>query len=661
MEHNRYNRDEAVFRNAGDSVHGADYTPDLQLLSALIQSLPLNVFAKDREGTFIFANDFYCKNVGKTYGELIGKNDFEVHPVELAEKYRKDDRRIMELCRTESIEETWQSIGGEQTYIQVIKSPLFHHYDREEVIGIVGIFWDITDRKKAEIELAEERYLLRTMIDLVPGYFYIKDRESRFLVANETLTRFMGVDSPDDLLGRTDHDFFPKKDADEFRRDECMVVEGEKPLLNKEEYITNHLDKKEWVLTSKLPLRNLEGAVVGLVGMGLNITERKEEERRRKRLEEQLVHAQKMETVGTLAGGLAHDLNNLLMGIQGHASLIDADIDSGHPFRLHVKGIEEYVKSATALTSQLLGFARGGKYEVIPTALNDLIEKTAEMFSRTHKEIRLVKAFNPDLCVVEADNRQIEQVLLNMFINAWQAMPGGGDLYLKTDNTTLDETQAAMYSLSPRMYAKISITDTGVGMDQATQQRIFDPFFTTKALGRGTGMGLASAYGIIQNHGGIITVYSEPNHGSTFNIYLPSSDKAARAEVVQEDEVVQGSGTILIVDDESMITDIGKAMLEKLGYCAITAPSGARAVEIVSEAETKIDLAILDLIMPGMDGGKTFDRIREIRPKLPIILSSGYSINGEASNILKRGANSFIQKPFKLSELSLAIRKILCT
>ncbi|MBN1363346.1 MAG: response regulator, partial [Syntrophaceae bacterium] len=487
-----------------------------------------------------------------------------------------------------------------------------------------------------------------------PGNFYIKDRESRFLMINKALTQFMGANSPDDILGRTDHDFYSKIDADSFRQDECRVIEEEKPILNKEEYFTNYKGKKEWMLTSKLPLRNIEEEIVGVVGMGITIT-------KRKLLEEQLLHAQKMETIGTLAGGLAHDLNNLLMGIQGHASLIGVDIDSNHQFWSHVKGIEEYVKSATSLTSQLLGFARGGKYEVTPTALNDLIEHTAEMFSRTHKEIRFMKTFYPELCVVEADKRQMEQVLLNLFINAWQAMPEGGDLYLKTENTMLDEIQADLHTLPPGAYAKISITDTGVGIDKVTQKRIFDPFFTTKSLGMGTGMGLASAYGIIKNHGGTITVYSEPNHGATFNIYLPSSDKAVQKEVFAESKTVQGSETILLVDDEDIVITVGKAMLEKLGYCVINAQSGEQAVNIVSETENKIDLMILDLIMPGMDGSKTFNKIREIRPDLPVILSSGYSINGQATDILKRGANSFIQKPFDLSRLSQVIRKILDT
>ena len=657
MEHHNSSGDKHTLKQVKHALTKEGYKPDSQLLSSLIHSLPLNVFAKDREGRFIFANDFYCKSVGKTYQEVIGKDDFEIHPRELAEKFRKDDKRIMDLCETESIEEAWQSLGGEYGYIQVIKSPLFDN--RQQVIGVIGIFWDITGRKKTEIELAEERNLLRTLIDLVPGYIYVKDRASRFLLANKAVAYVMGANDPEDLIGKTDFDFYSESDAEHFRDDERQVIEEEKPLVDREESFYSQDGQLGWILTNKVPLRNLDGEVIGVVGMGLNITKRKEAEQEQERLKAQLLHAQKMETVGTLAGGLAHDLNNLLMGIQGHASLITTDIDARHPFWPNLKAIESYIKSAADLTNQLLGFAQGGKYEIKPTAFNDLIDHVAEMFGRTRKEIRILKTFEPDLWVVEADRRQMEQVLLNLFINAWQAMPGGGDLYLRTDNMVLDKTVVAPHSIAPGRFAKISITDTGMGMDEPTRQRIFDPFFTTKEMGRSTGLGLASAYGIVKNHGGMITVYSEPGHGTIFNIYLPASDKTAQKDVIIETKIAQGSDTVLLVDDEELILSVGKAMLERLGYRVIAAAGGVQAVETVLARGDEIDLVILDLVMPGFDGSKTFDRIREIQPAIPVMLSSGYSINGQATEILNRGGNGFIQKPFQLSELSHAIRQIL--
>ena len=464
---------------------------------------------------------------------------------------------------------------------------------------------------------------------------------------------------PEELIGKTDFDFYSASDAQNFRQDERQVIEEEKPLVDREESFYSPDGRLGWILTNKLPLRNIDGEIIGVVGMGLNITKRKEAEQERKKLEAQLLHAQKMETVGTLAGGLAHDLNNLLMGIQGHASLMTTEIDAAHPFWQNIRAIEEYVQSATDLTNQLLGFARGGKYEIKPTAFNELIEHAADMFSRTRKEIRILKTFEPNLWVVEADRRQMEQVFLNLFINAWQAMPGGGDLSLRTDNVMLDETMVAPHSVEAGRFARISITDTGLGMDEATRRRIFDPFFTTKEIGRGTGLGLASAYGIVKNHSGFITVYSEPGHGTAFTIYLPASDKAAQEDVVVEAKILQGAGTILVVDDEEMILNVGKAILEKLGYRAMVAAGGMQAVETVLERGDEIDLVILDLIMPGFDGRETFERIRKIQPDMPVMLSSGYSIDGQAQEILEKGGNGFIQKPFQISALSQAIRKIL--
>ena len=370
------------------------------------------------------------------------------------------------------------------------------------------------------------------------------------------------------------------------------------------------------------------------------------------KMERQLQQAQKFEAIGTLAGGIAHDFNNLLMGIQGRTSLISADMDLYHPNAEHIDAIETYIRSATDLTRQLLGFARGGKYEVKPFDINDLVSTSATMFGRTRKEIHIHTRFQEPTPVVAADRSQIEQVLLNMFVNAWQAMPDGGDLYLDTRTVTLDDASCSPHQAEPGRYAKISITDTGIGMTEAVRLRIFDPFFTTKGMGRGTGLGLASAYGIIKNHGGFINVYSEEGNGSTFNIYLPLSDKAIVKERRSLAEIQPGSGTILLVDDEQMIIDVGKHMLEKLGYRVRVACNGEEALELYRRAFREIDIVVLDMIMPDMGGGEVFDRLRQVHPDARVILSSGYSINGKAAEILERGCDGFIQKPFTLQELS---------
>ena len=378
-----------------------------------------------------------------------------------------------------------------------------------------------------------------------------------------------------------------------------------------------------------------------------------------KKLEEQLQHAEKMEAVGTLAGGIAHDFNNLLMAIQGNVSLglLEAQTDSS--LHNNLKSIEEYVQKGSELTRQLLGFARKGKYDLKVLDLNKVVENQNELFGRTKKEMTIHRKYADGLWPVEADQAQIEQVLLNLYVNAWQAMPGEGTLYVETENVLLDQEYVAPYEVNPGRYVKISVTDTGTGMDEKTKERIFEPFFTTKEIGKGTGLGLASVYGIIQNHHGFITVYSELGHGTSFHIYLPASEKQIKKEVILADRAAGGKETLLIVDDEEMILEVTSGMLEALGYNVKTACGGEKALEIYDNSRNDIDLVVLDMIMPDLGGGAVYDRLKQMNPSVKVLLSSGYSLNGQASEILERGCNGFIQKPFNLAELSKKLRSIL--
>ncbi len=379
----------------------------------------------------------------------------------------------------------------------------------------------------------------------------------------------------------------------------------------------------------------------------------------RKRLETQFWQAQKMKAIGTLAGGVAHDFNNLLMGIQGRVSLMLMGINSDHPFCGHLKEIEGYVRSAATLSKQLLGFARGGKYEVKPEDANKIVEKSADLFGRTRKEIRIHRKYQQNIQTVDMDRRQIEQVLLNIYLNAWHAMPDGGDLYLCTETVALEEAYARPYDISPGRYVKISITDTGVGMDRATLRRIFEPFFTTKGMGRGSGLGLATAYGIIKNHGGAINVYSEKGHGTTFDLYLPTSGKQITKEKESAEALLKGDEVILLVDDEALIIETAKELLANLGYHVFVAASGKDAIAVYRENKEDVQLVILDMVMPDMGGGVVYDSLKEINPDVRVLLSSGYGLRGQAQEILDRGCNDFIQKPFDLIRMSQKIRRIL--
>ena len=508
---------------------------------------------------------------------------------------------------------------------------------------------EIRERKRAEEALRESEEKHRSALEASPDPIVVYDMTGRTEYVNPAFTQLFGW-TLEELQGQRIN-YVPEEDWPQTQIMIDRLNKGEKVQGFETRRITKTGDIRD-IRMSFNAWRNKDGNLVGSVVLLHDVTDYN-------KLEIQLRHAQKMESLGTLAGGIAHDFNNLLTGIQGRTSLLLIDTDAAHPHAEHLAAIEDYIGSATDLTKQLLGLARGGKYELKPLDLNRVVKMTSSMFGRTRKEIRIRAELHYQPLVVEADQGQMEQVLLNLYLNANQAMPQGGMLYLDTSIATLDESDCQPYGITPGRYAKISVTDTGDGIEASILSKIFDPFFTTREKGRGTGLGLASAYGILKNHSGTITVYSEVGHGTTFNLYLPLSDKDAVYEGPAQETIYKGAETILLVDDEDMIIDVGKAMLETLGYRVIPASGGGQAVDHIADAQEKIDLVILDLIMPGMDGGKTFDKIRELQPQIPILLSSGYSINGMAADILKRGCEGFIQKPFKIQELSQKIRDVL--
>jgi len=379
----------------------------------------------------------------------------------------------------------------------------------------------------------------------------------------------------------------------------------------------------------------------------------------KKKFEAKLQYMERMEAIGTLAGGIAHDFNNLMMGMQGNISLILYDTDFSHPYNERLKNIEKLIQSGSELTRQLLGYARKGKYEVKAINLNQIVKYNSETFGRTRKNITIHREFAEDLLAIKADESQIGQVLINLYINAADAMPDGGELILKTMNVTHKKMKNKRYDPKPGRYVLLQVTDNGTGMDEKTMERIFEPFFTTKEMGGGSGLGLASVYGIIKGHGGYIEVDSEKGLGTTFSIYLPASDQSVQKPSEPYEQVIKGDKTVLLVDDEEIVIDVAVELLKKLGYNVIEAGSGKEAIQLFGDGCDKIDMVILDMIMPDIGGGEVYDRIKEIDPQVKVLLSSGYSIDGQATDILERGCNSFIQKPFSMAVLSKKIREVL--
>lgn len=512
---------------------------------------------------------------------------------------------------------------------------------------------EILMRKEARKALSQSESRYRSLVENTrDGYFILEFPSGEIQFLNQRICDMFEY-TQGEAYQKFPWDFISRKDWETLKKGLQPRLGGQPS--DKTPYTCTAMRKDGSTFCAEISISSMDdqGETV-IQGTLRNITEQE-------RLKQHLQHAEKMEAIGTLAGGVAHDFNNLLMAILGNTSLLTMGLDSNHPHYERLKHIEEYTQSGSALTRQLLGFARGGKYEVKALDLNEVVEKTSHMFGRTRKEITIHPSHNKDCWAVQADQGQIEQVFLNLYMNAGQAMPSGGDLYLKTENVTVDEDHIRAKQGKKGKYVRISVADTGVGMDEKTQKRIFEPFFTTKEIGRGTGLGLASAYGIIKNHGGFIDVYSEKGQGTTFSIYLPAEKPAAIAHDGNRGEEIaiqKGEGTVLIVDDEEMIVEVGTGMLEKIGYDVLVARTGEEALKVYKEKEGLIDMVVLDMIMPGMGGGETFEGLKQIDHSVKVLLSSGYSINAQTTEILKCGCRGFIQKPFGMAELSRKLREV---
>jgi PAS domain S-box-containing protein len=480
----------------------------------------------------------------------------------------------------------------------------------------------------------------------------LTDAQGIVLAANDGIFQRIGK-TAEEVLGKALPDILPPKLNVRMQEKRIEVIRAGKELRFEEEWGGRVYS------TSIHPINNPSGEVVKLAIFSRDITEEIRSEDQRKKLTRQLQQAQKMEAIGTLAGGIAHDFNNLLMAIQGNVSLALFDLEPSHPLHRIFTNIEKLVRSGADLNAKLLGYARKGKYETRLMQLNDLVRETSETFGRMRKDISIVRNLAEDLRNIVADKGQIEQVLLNLFVNAADAMPKGGKLALRTRNVTHLDIPYKGYSIKPGCYVLLTVEDTGVGIEKEVITRIFDPFFTTKKMGRGTGLGLASTYGIVKGHHGYIDVTSEKNKGSVFYIFLPASEQRSfeLSETIGRPE--GGSGTILLVDDELSVLDVTAQMIERLGYTVLKAHSGQEAIEGFRENATRVSLVILDMTMPGMSGGEVFDELKRMDSRVKVLLASGFSLQGQAREIMNRGCIGFIQKPYNMEGLSIKLKSIL--
>ncbi len=512
-------------------------------------------------------------------------------------------------------------------------------------------------RKQAEEELRENEERYRTVVEDMPAMIcrFLCDGTLNFV--NTAYCNYFNK-KEEELIGQNFFQFILKEDQNKVKN-QFMSLDQKRPTITYEHQVMAPDGEIRWQQWTGRAIFDDQDNVSEYQSIGRDITEEKIAQQEKAMLEMQLQQAHKMQAIGTLASGFAHNFNNLLMGIMANVSIMLLDIDSNHQHYKYLKNIEKQVNNGSKLADQLTGYARAGRDGVKPINLNQLLKETCDTFKIAKREIIIHQNLDENLYGIESDIGQIEQVLLNLYVNAADAMPEGGDLFLKTMNITDKEMTGKPYDPKPGNYVLLTVRDTGAGMDEETRGRIFEPFFTTKGLTKGTGLGLSSAYGIIKGHGGYIDVDSEKGCGATFNIYLPATKKEVEKEKELSEEIVMGNETVLLVDDENMVIEGCREMLTKMGYNVTIARNGKDAIEIYKENQDKIDMVIIDMIMPGLSGGETYDRLKEMNPDINVLLSSGHTINGQATEILKRGCNGFIQKPFNINMLSMKLREIL--
>jgi PAS domain S-box-containing protein len=523
---------------------------------------------------------------------------------------------------------------------------------------LLVVLGNITEIKKAEAALqsSEDRY--KSLTENAPIVIFSINQNGELTYVNPAWSQILGYPRQE-VIGQNFYQFLSPIQKSSHEKLFCQIINGQQQSAElKLDLVHSDGSMRVFDLTAAVH-SDSEGRVMGLIGLAKDITEET-------RLQEQLLMSQKMKAVGTLAGGIAHDFNNLLMGIQANISLMRLEAASDSALMEKLTRVESQIQSGASLTRQLLGYARKGRYGNRTIDLRRLIEDTLHVVKRTNKQIMVHQQFGNEPLFMQADRGQIELVLLNLFVNAVDAMPDGGDLNLSASLVDAAQLDGQWPDLRPGCYIHIEVNDTGMGMDEQTRDRIFEPFFTTKEIGHGTGLGLASVYGVVKNHQGYIQAESSPGEGTTFKILLPASTARKAAETTspadrKKEALFQPGGTILIVDDEPTILESCGELVQSLGYQVIFADSGDKAVRIYEKHHAKIDIVILDIIMPVLDGIGVYQALKAIDPDIKVIVSSGYGFNDKAKEILAQGAHLLLKKPYNRGDLAAALNELKIT
>jgi PAS domain S-box-containing protein len=632
-----------------------------QMIEGIIDSMPVRVFWKDRNLVYLGCNATFARDAGfAAPNGLIGKDDFQLVWREQAEAYRADDRAVIESGRAKlCIEESQTTPTGDTITLLTSKLPLRNSHG--EITGVLGMYMDITERKRAETAVENEQALSNAIIEGIPGTFYMLDENGKY-VRWSAYQRDIIIGKPDAEVAQTlavdtihpdDRALILSKIGNVLKNDVQEAVEGRVLLRGGPAFVWLLMTGRRIVLNGR-PF---------LVGIGIDITERKRAEEEKAKLEDQLHQAQKMESVGRLAGGVAHDFNNLLMGMMGYVQLCRDKIAPDHPIRAYLDEITHDAERSAQITRQLLAFAR--KQTIAPRVLdlNDAVAGMLKLLQRLiGEDVKLAWRPGVDLRPVKLDPAQVDQILANLCVNARDAIAGVGEIILATGRSVVDaEYCVNQPEAIPGAYVFLAVSDNGCGMDKETLAQVFEPFFTTKGLGKGTGLGLATVYGIVKQNNGFIYAYSEPGKGTTFKIYLPEiAAETVAATVTSKAEAPRGRGeTILLVEDEKSLRVTCGLFLNALNYKVLTAETPGEALKMVAGHPGEIHVLLTDVVMPGMDGRQLAKRIIAVKPGVEVLFMSGYTADVIAQRgVLDEGVQ-FLSKPFTRDDLARKVREML--
>jgi len=658
-------RDITERKIAEDSLRESEqrYKALYSMMRLMCDNVPDLIWAKDLKRRFLFVNRAVCEKllIAEDTTEPLGKDDmFFVQRERDAHSHNPYWHTFGEICVDSddvviSTQEPrrfdeFGNVKGQFLYLDVSKAPFLN--EQGEMIGTVGCGRDVTAEKRREEKLRELDQKTRLLVEQSPvGIAIFQD--GKYCYANPELLKIFGCESDDQILGEPMIRFVAPGHQRLFIERCKRHIEGKSGRTSYQvEGIKRNGELFDMVLWPKKIDYVGQPAILAFV---MDVTETRN-------LRNQLTRAQKMEAIGTLAGGIAHDFNNLLQVILGYSELMIMNPALPDQFSRGVKAINKVAVNGADLVRRVLTFARKTENEAAPLNLNEKITQTSELLRRTiPKMIQIELKLSKKPTLIKADPSQIEQIIMNLAVNADHAMPEGGNLTIETQTVNLDKAYCLDHAEAiPGQYILLSVSDTGHGIDRKTMERIFEPFFTTKGPGIGTGLGLSMVYGIVKQHGGHITCYSEPGAGTTFRIYFPAMDSDGKPDKPMDLVVPKGgTETILLVDDDEGVRYVAEQMLLQYGYRVVMASNGREALEIYSLKRESISLVILDLFMPGMGGKECLRALLTMDPKVRALVVSGFTQNGEIGDVLDSGAKGFVGKPFETAKLLEKIRKII--